>query len=387
MSRRGQVCDLWRHSCGSDAIDRVVSTSPTGRETERIYKAIAFAIGLAALVVIGCWALYRARTALLLIYVSMLLAMGFGPVVHAIEHQTRIPVGSPRLPRWLAILVVYVALIGAIAAVGILVIPQIAAQATELSDRLPKYIDRAQTFLIRYGILNHRVTLEEAVRNAPASPGTAAGAVASAVTWTVKTALSGITVLVLTFYLLVERDVLLAAFVRLFPRENRSRVLDASRKISAKVSAWLSGQLLLGATIGATAAVALYFLDVPYFFVLALVAAVGEVIPVIGPILSAIPAILAGLSVSPKTALFVAIFWLVQQQLENHLLVPKIMQRQLGVNPVIILVALLVGGSVFGVLGALLAVPTAAIGQVLVQEILDEREQRAETLRPVRTNR
>jgi predicted PurR-regulated permease PerM len=364
-----------------------VSSSPTAREMERIYKAIAFAIGLTTLVVVACWALYLARAALLLIYVSMLLAIGFGPIVHAIEHQKRIPVGTPRLPRWLAILVVYVAILGVMTAVGVLVIPRLVAQASEMSDQIPKYTDRVQTFLIEHGLLNHRVTLEEAVRNAPASPGTAAGAVASAVTWTVKTALSAITVLVLTFYLLVERDVLLGAFVRLFARENRLRVIEASRKISTKVSAWLSGQLLLAGTIGGSAAVALYLLDVPFFYVLALVAAVGEVIPVIGPILSSIPAILAGLSVSPKTALFVAIFWLVQQQLENHLLVPKIMQRQLGVNPVVILVALLVGGAVFGILGAVLAVPTAAIGQVIVQEILDEREERTETLRAVNSSR
>ena len=112
----------------------------------------------------------------------------------------------------------------------------------------------------------------------------------------------------------------------------------------------------------------------PYFYVLALIAAIGEMVPVIGPILSAAPAILAGLTVSPQTALFVAVFWVAQQQLENHLLVPKVMQRQVGVSPVIVIVALLVGGAALGIMGALLAVPTAAILQVIVQEILDERE-------------
>ena len=119
----------------------------------------------------------------------------------------------------------------------------------------------------------------------------------------------------------------------------------------------------------------LYRLGVPYFYVLALIAAVGELVPVIGPILSAGPAILAGLSVSPQTALFVAIFWIVQQQLENHLLVPKVMERQVGVSPVIVIVALLIGGSVLGILGAVLAVPTAAIVQVILQEVLDQRDR------------
>jgi predicted PurR-regulated permease PerM len=117
-------------------------------------------------------------------------------------------------------------------------------------------------------------------------------------------------------------------------------------------------------------------LGVPYFYVLALIAAFGEMIPIVGPFLSAIPAILAGLAVSPRTALYVAIFWLLQQQVENHLLVPKIMQRQVGVSPVIVITALLVGGSLLGIIGAVLAVPTAAIVQVVMQELLEERDRR-----------
>jgi predicted PurR-regulated permease PerM len=92
-------------------------------------------------------------------------------------------------------------------------------------------------------------------------------------------------------------------------------------------------------------------------------------IPVVGPILSAIPAIGVALTVSPATALFVGIFFLVQQQVENHLLVPKIMARQVGVSAGFVIIALLIGGSLLGIVGAILAVPTAAILQVVFQEI------------------
>jgi len=361
--------------------------SPTEWDLQRTYKTIAFGVVFAALVVVICWALYQARGALLLVYISMLLAIGFGPIVHAIEHQQRVPIGTPRLPRWLAILVIYVTIVAIVTVIGVLVIPPLVAQAADFWERIPHYSDVVQNFLIERGVLSHRVTLEEAVRGAPASPGAAVGTMATAVSWTVKTILGIVTVLVLTFYLLVERDALLSGFVRLFPRDSRPRVLETSRKISGKVSAWLSGQLILAGSIGTTAAVALYALGVPFFYVLALIAAIGEMIPVVGPIMSAVPAILVGLSVSPRTALFVAIFWIVQQQLENHLLVPKIMQRQLGVSPVVIIVALLIGGSVLGIVGALLAVPTADILQVVVQELLEDREERMERLRPVRTQR
>jgi predicted PurR-regulated permease PerM len=103
-------------------------------------------------------------------------------------------------------------------------------------------------------------------------------------------------------------------------------------------------------------------------------------IPVVGPILSAIPAIAVALTVSPVTALFVGIFFLVQQQVENHLLVPKIMERQVGVNAGVVIMALLIGGSLLGIVGAILAVPTAAILQVIFQEAMAQRaaEQAAE---------
>ncbi len=142
--------------------------------------------------------------------------------------------------------------------------------------------------------------------------------------------------------------------------------------MTTKVSAWLGGQLLLAAIIGSTAALGLWLLGVPYFYVLALVAAVGEMIPVIGPLIAAIPAILVAFTVSPAVALGVAIFFVIQQQVENHVLVPKIMERQVGVSAVIVIVSLLLGGSLLGIAGAILAVPTAAILQVLFEELVPE---------------
>ena len=146
-----------------------------------------------------------------------------------------------------------------------------------------------------------------------------------------------------------------------------------------KVSAWLAGQLLLASTIGITSAIGLWALGIPFFYVLALISAIGEMIPIVGPILAAIPAIAVASTVSCQKVLLVIIFFLVQQQLENHILVPKIMSRQVGVSPVTVIVSLLIGGSLLGVVGALLAVPTAAILQVVASEIFSEKPQKPET--------
>jgi predicted PurR-regulated permease PerM len=334
---------------------------------------VVLTVALAAMV---AGALWFARDALLIVYVSVLLAIGFGPLVHSIEHRTT---GSHRVvrrvPRWLAILVIYATIIGTLTLVGMLVIPPLIDQARDLWVRLPDLFDRGQAFLMRRGLLNRPLSLQEAVSRAPGSPGDAVGTVAMAVTKVFQASLGFVTILILSFYLLLESDALFTGFARLFPRAERSRVEEVSGQISTKVSAWLSGQMILAGTIGVSAAIGLYLLHVPYFYVLALLCGVGEVIPVVGPILSAIPCVAVGFAVSPHTGLFVLIFFFLQQQVENHLLVPKIMERQVGVSPVVVIAALLIGGSLLGILGAILAVPTAAIVQVVAQEILAERDR------------
>jgi predicted PurR-regulated permease PerM len=119
---------------------------------ERTASAVTKAVAITGIGIAVLYALFLARGALLIIYISVLLAIGFGPVVHAIEHQKRISVGTRRLPRWLAILVIYVVIVGALTMVGLLVVPPLVAQAQELGARLPEYLER---FVARH---RHRAT-------------------------------------------------------------------------------------------------------------------------------------------------------------------------------------------------------------------------------------
>ena len=326
-------------------------------------------IGL-ALTVALLWATYLVRDALLVIYISALVAIGFGPVVTAIERRRL--AGRHRLPRWAAILVIYVVLIGSIIAVGIMIAPPLVEQARDFWTELPSLLRRGQDWLIDRGLLSRQISPREAFEQTAGGRTDAVGTVLGAI-WGFVGGLFGlITILILAFYFLVDSDSIVRTFVRLFPRSERRRVEDACRRISTKVSAWLAGQLFLAGVIGASAAIGLWLLGVPYFYVLALIAAVGEMIPVVGPILAAVPAVAVALSVSPSTALFVALFFLIQQQFENHVLVPKVMERQVGVSAVVVIIALLIGGSLLGIVGAILAVPTAAVLHVLFQEFAPE---------------
>jgi predicted PurR-regulated permease PerM len=339
---------------------------------------ILFAIWMTAFAVILLWVLYQIRDVLLLLYISGLFAIGFSPIVRLIERQRLLPVGTRRFPRWLAILVLYVFIIGVLIGVGGIIFPPLVEQAQQLWDQRTQMFERGQQTLHELGLLRgDLITFEEAVERAPGAAGDAT--VVSTVVGAVRGVVGGIvgflTILIVTFYLLVDSWNLHQGFLRLFHVRQRARLDAATRDITVKVSAWLGGQLLLGAIIGLTSAVGLWLLGVPFFWVLALISAFGELIPVVGPILAAIPAVLVAGTVSLQKALLVVGFFVIQQQIENHVLVPRVMARQVGVSPVTVIVALLVGGRMLGLVGALLAVPTAAILQVIVSELLEQKDK------------
>jgi predicted PurR-regulated permease PerM len=332
---------------------------------------------MAALAVLVLWCAFLVRDVLLLVYVSGLLAIGFSPVVRLIERQKILPIGTKRFPRWVAILVLYLILIGILTGIGFMIYQPLADQVQQFWAAFPGMNERAQEFLIRKGILKEHVSLTEAVKRAPTSGGgEAVGTVLGAVVGVVGGLFGLLTILILSFYILTEADSLQRTMLQLFPSRDRARVAAISRDITVKVSAWLGGQLLLGAIIGTTSAIGLWILGIPFFYVLALISGIGELIPVVGPVLSAIPAIAVAATISIKKVLLVVLFFVLQQQFENHVLVPKVMSRQVGVSPVTVIVALLIGGKLLGIVGAILAVPTAAIVQVLFWEVIAAREKR-----------
>jgi predicted PurR-regulated permease PerM len=327
---------------------------------------IKFGLAGLALTIVLLWVAFLVRDALLVIYISVLIAIGLSPLVARLERRRA---KRQRLPRWAAILIIYLVLVGALTGVAILVIPPLVDQARGLWAALPGLLHDAQQWLLERGWISRELSIQEAVQQTPVGGSDAVGTVVNAVWGLVGGIFGVVTILILTFYLLVDFDSIVGFFIRLFPRAGRARVRDATHRVTAKVSAWLGGQLLLGAIIGSSAAFGLWLMGVPYFYVLALLAALGEMIPVIGPILSAVPAVIVALTVSPALALGVLVFFVIQQQVENHLLVPKVMERQVGISAVVVITALLIGGSLLGIMGAILAVPTAAILQVLFEEL------------------
>jgi predicted PurR-regulated permease PerM len=336
--------------------------------TRRMLQTVFTAAGVVVLMA----ALWAAREALLLIYISALIAMGFSPLVRLIERGPKYQRYST--PRWFAILAVYLVVVSIFVFVGLLVIPPLVAQATALWAKMPAELDRIQTFLIHYKLLGRRVTLAEAVQSAPTgSSANAVGTVLGALSSFAGGLFGILTVLILSFYLLLEAGSMFPYLIRFVPAGRRAEVATAAQDAVVKVSAWLRAQLMLAGVMGTFAAIGLGLLGVPYFYVVALVAAVGETIPIIGPIIGGVTAVVVALTVSPQLAGIVAVYFLVLHQLEANILVPKIMERRVGVSPVAVMIALLVGGALWGVIGAILAVPTAAIISVIIEDVAAHR--------------
>lgn len=331
---------------------------------------IAYAVTASLAGLVALYAAFLLKDILLLLYVAGLLAIGISPFVQWIERRS----AGRRLPRWVAILVIYLLLLGAAAITVMMVVPPLVSQATDLWTNLPAYADSVQKMLIKNRLITHTYSWSEILRQAP-NPGIALVGVLGALQGVLGVAGALVTVLVLPYYLLLEAPTLQVTFVKFFSREHRPLLARVIHNVTNKISAWLSGQLILAVIIGTTAALGLWMLGVPYFYVLALVAAIGELIPVVGPIMAAIPAILVAATVSPQTAAFTIVYFTAQQFIENHFLVPRVMERQVGVSPVTVIAALLIGSELLGIVGALLAVPTAAIVQVLVSEWLDRESK------------
>jgi len=209
--------------------------------------------------------------------------------------------------------------------------------------------NRFQSFLIRYRILRGPITLAEAVRSAPEGSGAnAVGTVLVAVSSVIGGVFGLITIIILSFYLLIEARAMFEYWIRFVPAARRGDVAIAAREAVLKVSAWLSAQFVLAGVMGTFAAVGLGLMGVPYFYVVALVAAIGETIPIVGPVIGGITAVAVAITVSAKLAAMVGAYFLILHQLEANILVPKIMERRVGVSPVAVMVALLIGGSLWG---------------------------------------
>ncbi len=332
--------------------------------------AIAAAVALAAF-------LWAARLALLVIYISALVAMAFAPLVARIE-RWHARGSRRRIPRWLAILAIYLAVIAGFALLAFVIIPPLAGQISDLSTALPKQFDRLQAFLRDQGLLQHRYTLREAVQQVPATDPTAPAQEVTTVVHigsTMVEMIAGlISVAILSYYLLVDAGGIYRGGLAFVPKRRQPEVQRVARKVVTRVSLWLQAHAVLGLIMGSVTGFVLALIGEPFFYVVAAVAAFGEIIPMIGPLIAGGVAVLLALTSSGKLALIVGGIFLALHEIEANLLVPRIMEQRVGLNAAGVVIALLIGWEAMGILGAVLSVPTATIVAVGIDEMKRRNE-------------
>jgi predicted PurR-regulated permease PerM len=185
--------------------------------------------------------------------------------------------------------------------------------------------------------------------------------------------LDAIFALIVALYLTVDNRRILAYLVGFLPTDRRVQAQEVAGRIGVRFGGWVRGQLLLSAIVGLVILAGLSVIGVRYAFLLALLAAIGEAIPLVGPVFSAVPAVVIAFTQSPVQGFLTLALYVVVQQLENHLIVPRVMGRAVELHPLAVILALLTGGELLGVTGAILSVPVAAAISVIVDEARRER--------------
>jgi predicted PurR-regulated permease PerM len=197
-----------------------------------------------------------------------------------------------------------------------------------------------------------------------------AGQVLGYVTSAANGIFTAVAILLLAYYWTLDGPKIIRSLMRLMPMDRREDIKDLISAMETKVGAYIAGQGFLMLVVGSMALVAYWFIGLPYVLVLAFAAGVMEAVPLIGPLLGAVPAMLVALSLGPDKLIWVIVATMVIQQLENSLLVPRVMRKAVGVNPFVTLLALFAFGSLLGVAGALMAIPMAAIVQLVLNRFV-----------------
>ncbi len=320
-------------------------------------------------VIAGLVVLWLISDILILIFASVVFATALDPSVKALQRL--------KLPRIVAVVLIYVAFAAIIMGTILLVVPTLTAQIATISHNLPSYQEKLRGFFAQSPEMTRvyiKLSSQAAglVENSLNNVGPVAASFFSGI-------LGFLTFLVLTFYMLSGGKKVVVAGFDFIPQPHlKKRLVNLSLAISTKLGYWLRGQAILGLIIFIASFIGLTILGIDYALTLAIIAGIMELVPLVGAYLGAIPAVLVAFTVSPSKGLVVAIFFLVIQQIEGHVIVPQVMKRALGLPPIFILMAVLIGGKLLGFIGVLLAAPVAAALLVVIEDILRQPDFRKE---------
>ncbi|MFA5270699.1 MAG: AI-2E family transporter [Patescibacteria group bacterium] len=307
--------------------------------------------------------LYFIRDIIAIVFVSIIIAAALSPTVDRLTKW--------RVPRTVSIILIYLIVLGALGGVVYFVLPPMVDQVKQLADSLPAYFTAFTDLLqnLQHGSISDLLNASQDSLNSLSNfLGQMATNLFDTTVGFFNSAAALVMVFILTLYFLLDENGIKKFFVSLFPVKQKSQMIAIANKMGVKLGGWLRGQLILAVAVGLVVYIGMLIIGMPYALTLGILAGILEIIPVVGPIIAAIPAILIAFTIAPTTALIVTAFYIFVQEMENKLLVPKVMQHAVGLNPVTIIIIILIGAKLMGVLGILLSVPVASVIYVLLEE-------------------
>jgi len=328
-----------------------------------------------AATVAALYFLYLIRSVLVLVFIAVFLAVAMGPGVDALQRR-----GMPRTPSIFAVfLLVFACIVG----VGLLVVPPIVTQVEGLSQDIPGYLQdlRKDKTFRKYDDKYHITReLNKQASTLPTKLGDAAGALRDITVGVFSTLVQLVTVLTLTFFFLLDGKRIAGFLLRLRGPEKEIQYRQIATEIYRSTAGYVAGNLLISLLAGITAYAMMTILGIPFAVPLAVLVAFLDLIPLVGATIGAAAvAIVAGFTDFPSDLIIWAAFSLVYQQLENNVIQPLVYRRTVDVPPLLVIVSILIGASLLGVLGALVAIPVAAAIQIVIKDVWRERQENPET--------
>jgi predicted PurR-regulated permease PerM len=339
---------------------------------ERIISISTLTIFKVVVTVLALMFLWAIRDILALVLAALILSALINPFANWGKHH--------HIPKGITVVLFYVIVFGGLLSAFALALPQVIDQIGHLGSTLDRSwqalsseVAAVKQFGAQYGLTQN---FQVGVTSLQGQAASIIGKLFSTLTGVFGGLVSLVLVLVMTFYMVVQGEDSLRWLKGFMTEEYQRLSTSLFVRVQEQFGRWLLGQLALMAIMGVFIFLGLSLIGVEGALIIAILSGFTEFIPYLGPILSAIPAVIIALAQSPALAVFTIILFVLAHQIENHILVPKIMQKAVGLNPVVSIVALLVGGKLFGMAGAILAIPVMTVVSVAFMEIQRFRQER-----------
>ncbi|HWA64738.1 MAG TPA: AI-2E family transporter [Candidatus Paceibacterota bacterium] len=317
--------------------------------------------------------LYALKEVIIIFLFALVLASAISPFANWLDEK--------KFPRILGVLLLYLTVLGLAVFVSSLIVPYISDDISRLTTALPEFVQKVVGSLEHvqnsspqyFDFLNE---IENILEGFSSYLQQASQSIVGLIVSIFGGVFSFFAILVISFYLSVTRKGIETFLGSVVPEQYESYVTGLWKRVEKKVGKWFQGQLLLGLIVGLMVYIGLSLLNIKFALILSLLMMVLELVPMVGPVLGAIPAAFLAFLQSPSLGLWVIVLYVVVQQIENHLLVPLILGKTLNLNPVVVIIALLVGQTLAGIPGMILAVPVATIIVEMLDDVARQKESR-----------